>query len=169
MTASDTRLTRFLDRQGVSYYRRPHQRDYRAKQTARHCETPPQQFAKTVVLNADGSQLIAVLPANEYLDLDLMRQQLGVRSLELLPEHSIMSLFPDCEIGAEPPFGNLYGIPVYVSPHLAETSSIVFNAGTHDEAVEIAFTAFHRLVHPIVIPMTTDDAERGESSQIPSG
>ncbi len=102
-------------------------------------------------VNADGRQVLAVLPADHYIDLPRLQHLLGAGNVELLHEHALMSFFPDCEVGAWPPLGNLYGLPVYVAPSLADNETIAFNAGTHVEAIQMPYSAFDRLVRPTVM------------------
>jgi Ala-tRNA(Pro) deacylase len=108
-------------------------------------------IAKTVVLLADGAFLVAVLSADAVVDLQELRHTLGVTHLRLSTEREIADLFPDCELGAMPPFGNLYGLPVYVEASLAQQPEIAFNAGTHRDVVHMKFADFRRLVDPMIM------------------
>ena len=96
-----------------------------------------------------------VLPASERVDLELLRQSLGTESVEIAKEDEFGSLFPDCEVGAMPPFGNLYDMEVFVSPHLAEDVEIAFNAGSHTELLRMNYSDFERLVNPVKIRLST--------------
>ena len=93
---------------------------------------------------------MAVLPANKQLDLALFRSMMGAQSMELATEEEFDRAFPDCELGAMPPFGNLYNVPVYVEEVLTHDSEIVFNAGYHSELIRMSFRDFCQLVHPVI-------------------
>jgi Ala-tRNA(Pro) deacylase len=113
------------------------------------------ELAKSVVVKVDGAFALAVLPAPAVVDLELLRRATGARKAVLANEREIESLFPGCELGAMPPFGNLYGLPVYVDLSLGADESIVFNAGTHTEAIRIAYADFDRLAHPRAMRLAT--------------
>jgi Ala-tRNA(Pro) deacylase len=93
---------------------------------------------------------MAVLPASCRLDVDALEKQSGWPKLDLMSEAGIHDYFPDCETGAMPPFGSLYGLPVFVDRHLAREKDVVFQAGNHREAVRVAWADFERLAHPTV-------------------
>ena len=150
MPLSTTRLVQYLDKQEVPYERRRHPRDETAEQAARDCQACPSQFAKAIAINADGSQLLAVLPADHHIDLSKLQKHLGASQIELLPEQDLVKFFPDCELGAIPALGNLYGMSVYITPVLTEQQMIVFHAGSHQEVIEMPYTSYERLVKPIV-------------------
>jgi len=108
--------------------------------------------AKTVVFVGDGVYAIAVLPASARIDLEELRQRLGLQHVRVASEEEIARLFPDAELGAMPPFGNLYGeIPVYVDSSLANEEEIAFNAGTHRDVVHMKYKDFRHYVHPSVL------------------
>jgi len=96
---------------------------------------------------------MAVVPANREVNLEALRQAAGAAYAELAQEREFKGDFPECEAGAMPPFGNLYGMAVYVEPHLAEDALIAFNAGTHTEVVRMAYKDFERLTHPQLVDM----------------
>ena len=112
------------------------------------------ELAKTVMVKLDGKMAMAVLPSLRKVDLNLLRESVGAREAQLATETEFKSLFPDCETGAMPPFGNLYGLDVYVSPNLAEDDQIAFNAGSHTEVMKLAYMDFDRLVKPRAVRMT---------------
>ncbi len=163
MTLIRNRLTAYLDEQEVKYHLIHHGLDYNAKQTATDTTTSQQEFAKTVVLKVDESYAFAVVTAAEHVDLNKVRNALGVGHVELAHEKEMLNVFPDCEVGAEPPFGNLYDVPVFVSHGLTKDETITFNAGTHVEAIRVAYADFERLVKPQVLDMVIeqDDAAIG--------
>lgn len=92
-----------------------------------------------------------VLPADRHVNLDEAERALGVGQARLATEEEFKRLFPDCEPGAMPPFGNLYDLPVYVAPSLTAETEIAFNAGSHTEVIRMAYADFADLVHPIVV------------------
>lgn len=151
MTTLNNRALKYLDEHDVIYTRLNHRRDITARQTAHDCQLKPGDFAKVVGVQADGRQLLAVLPADHFIDLPRLKWQLGVEQIGLLSESAMATFFPDCEVGACPPLGNLYGLPVYIEPALTERETITFNAGTHEDAIQMPYAAFDRLVRPTVM------------------
>jgi Ala-tRNA(Pro) deacylase len=145
-----TRLQSFLDDSGVRWECLAHTRAFTSQGVAAAVHTHGRELAKSVVLKVDGGYAVAVLPAPAHVDLDRFRKETGSRKAELASEPELGHLFPDCELGAEPPFGNLYGLPVWVDERLTEDGSIVFNGGTHTEAVRMDYADFERLAHPRV-------------------
>lgn len=145
------RIRQYLDQNDIAYTRLSHRRDYTARQTAHDCHLKASEFAKVVLLNADDRQILAVLPADHYVDLPRFKGLIGAGHIELLPEDAMASFFPDCEAGACPPLGNLYGLSVYVAPSLTKKQTITFNAGTHEEAIQMAYSDFEQLTRPIVM------------------
>jgi Ala-tRNA(Pro) deacylase len=110
--------------------------------------------AKVVLLKTDkGTYAMAVLPAHKLVDLVHFKSASGTVAI-LAPESDFQALFPDCEVGATPPFGNLYNIPIYVDEALAKDEQIEFNAGTHTEAIRMKFADFERLVRPKICKLT---------------
>jgi len=116
---------------------------------------PGRELAKTVIVYLDGEMAMAVLPANRKVVLADLREMTGADQAKLVPEEDFKKRFPDCEVGAMPPFGNLYGMEVYVAASLAQNAEIAFNAGSHTEVIKLAYKDFERLVRPQVIPFTT--------------
>ena len=102
------------------------------------------------MVTVDGQVVMAVLPAHLRLDLEAFAASAAARDVELADEAEFRDLFPDCEVGAMPPFGNLYGVDVYMDRRLNDDDSIVFDAGTHHEAIRLAFADFAGLVKPSV-------------------
>ncbi len=145
------RAVKCLDESGIAYTLLRHRRDITARQTANDCQLKPDDFAKVVGLETEGRQFLAVLPADHYVDLTRVEQSLGVDRVTLLPEGCLATFFPDCEVGAYPPLGNLYGLPVYVAPSLAQRETIAFNAGTHEDVIQMSYAAFDRLVSPTMM------------------
>ncbi len=106
------------------------------------------------MINVDGDIAMAVLPATDRVDLPLLREITGSGKTRLATEREFQDLFPDCEIGAMPPFGNLYGLDVYVASSLTEDEEIAFNAGSHTELIKLSYADFERLVMPKVVDLT---------------
>jgi Ala-tRNA(Pro) deacylase len=131
----------------------PHRVAFTATAVAGAAHIPGREIAKTVVVNLDGHHALAVLPANRKVDLERLRVATGARSAALVDEREFAGEFPECEPGAMPPFGSLYGLPVYVEPHLAQDDNIAFNAGSHTELVRMAYQDFERLAHPTITDM----------------
>jgi Ala-tRNA(Pro) deacylase len=144
-----TRLQKFLDENQVSYTTLPHTTAFTAQGAAAVMKISGKELAKTVVLVAGQDTILAVLPAAPHADLQKLSELLG-KPVRLASEQEFSSLFPDCELGAMPPFGSLYDLPVYVDKSLAADEEIVFNAGTHHDAIRMRYADFARLVNPVV-------------------
>jgi Ala-tRNA(Pro) deacylase len=145
------KLKEFLDRYHTKYVCISHSPAYTAQEIAASVHIPGQEVAKTVIVKLDGELAMAVLPASSRLDLSLLKEASGARQVGLASEPEFKNLFPDCEIGAMPPFGNLYGLSVYVAEDLTDDAEIAFNAGTHSELIRMAYSDFERLVEPAVV------------------
>ena len=153
MAVHTNRMLQYLDDQGVEYDLIHHRLDFTAQRTASDTHTPGKAFAKVVVLEVGEGHAIAVLPAHRKVDFGKAHDLLDAR-VALASEEKVGQLFSDCEIGAESPFGNLYGLPVYVSPELRDDEFITFNAGTHHEAIRLRYADFERLVEPHILDLT---------------
>jgi Ala-tRNA(Pro) deacylase len=147
------KLLKFLDENGIKYVVIKHSKAYTSLEVAESAHIQGRELAKTVMVYRDGDLAMAVVPASRKVVLDMLRQGSGARSLELAQEQEFKDQFPGCEVGAMPPFGNLYGMEVYVDPHLAEDVEIAFNAGSHSELVRMAYKDFERIVKPRLVPM----------------
>jgi Ala-tRNA(Pro) deacylase len=141
----------FLDEQHVKYVVISHSKAYTAQGIAAISHISGKELAKTVIVKLDGALGMAVLPASFQVDLLALKKAVGVREAALASEREFKEHFPDCETGAMPPFGNLYGIPVYVDETLAEDREIAFNAGSHYELIKLSYADFERLVKPVVL------------------
>jgi len=144
------KLKEFLDGQGVKYVAISHSPAFTAQEIAASAHIPGKELAKTVMVKLDGKLAMAVLPASRGVDFALLRELAGARRAELASEREFSELFPECEVGAMPPFGNLYGLPVFADKGLSEDREIAFNAGSHKELVRLAWADFARLVRPTV-------------------
>lgn len=131
-----------------------HQRDYTAQQTAADTHTKGKDFAKTVILFVDNKYCMAVVPAIYQVDLEKFKKQVNAKEVSLASEEEIKSICSDCEVGAMPPFGPLYDLPVYVSHHLAEDHMITFNGGTHEDVIRMRYKDLEELVKPTVSDIT---------------
>ncbi|MBN1381759.1 MAG: YbaK/EbsC family protein [Deltaproteobacteria bacterium] len=143
-----TKLRDFLDDHGVKYISIRHSRAYTAQEIAESAHLPGKELAKTVMIKIDGKMAMAVLPATERVDLDLLRALTAAENVQLAEENEFRNLFPECEVGAMPPFGNLYDMAVYVEKSLAEDEEICFNAGSHTELIRMFYRDYERLVKP---------------------
>jgi Ala-tRNA(Pro) deacylase len=149
------KLKDFLDSQKVRYVTITHSPAYTAQEVAASAHVSGKDVAKTVIVKLDGKTAMAVLPANRKIVLQDLRDVTGADRVRFATEDEFQSLFPECETGAMPPFGNLYGMDVYVAPDLAEEDEIAFNAGSHTELIKMAYRDFERLVKPKVMSFTT--------------
>ena len=144
-----TRLKEFLDRAGIRYSTQPHSAAYTAQEVAASAHIPGSHFAKTVIVSIDGQLAMVVLPANRKVILQELRDITGSDRVTFASENEFKVRFPDCEPGAMPPFGNLYGMEVFIAPELAKDDELAFSAGTHGEVIRMAYDDFERLVHPL--------------------
>jgi Ala-tRNA(Pro) deacylase len=146
-----TKLKAFLDTTGVKYTVVSHSKAYTAPEIASLAHIRGQNLAKTVIVKMDDQIAMAVLPSSRHVDLSLLKASARAKTISLATEQGFRDLFPGCETGAMPPFGNLYGIPVFVDESLSRDKEIAFNAGTHSELVRMSYRDFARLVQPTVI------------------
>jgi len=145
------RLKEFLDSHEVKYVTLEHSKAYTAAEIAALAHVPGREMAKTVMVDVDGHMAMAVLPASLRVSFDQLRAAIGAQTVMLSNERDFVERFPGCEVGAMPPFGNLYGMEVYVADSLARQEEIAFNAGTHTEVIRMAWTDYDRLVQPLVM------------------
>lgn len=148
------RLKDCLDKAKISYEVYNHRKTFTAQETAQSLHDSGKRMAKVVILRTDGPFLMAVLPADRLLDLRKATAALGARNLRIATEYEFARLFPGCELGAMPPFGNLFGLPVYVDKLLDRQKGIFFNAGNHRQTVALAYADFKKLVQPVVADLT---------------
>ena len=144
-------LREFLDRNRIKYVVISHSRAHTAQEIAASAHIPGQALAKTVIVKLDGRLAMAVLPASELVDLELLADAAFAQRAELADEEEFGDRFPDCQLGAMPPFGNLYGMEVYVADSLAEDEVIAFNAGSYTELIQMAYPDYARLVKPRIL------------------
>jgi Ala-tRNA(Pro) deacylase len=141
-------ITEFLDSRHVWYQYSTHSPAYTAQGLAHVQHVSGKELAKVVMVKADNNMVMAVVPASHRVDLDKFAELLQAKSLRLATEEEFRNCFPDCELGAMPPFGNLYHLDVWMDSALQAHPNIVFNAGTHVEAIQMSFADFERLVMP---------------------
>ena len=145
------KLREFLNSQNIPYMTISHAVAYSAKEIAALTHISNKELAKTVIVKIDSTLAMAVLPASYDIDLSSLRVATGARSVSLAKESEFKDRFPECEIGAMPPFGNLYGMAVYVDESLTKDKDIAFNAGSHNELLQVCYADFERLVKPTVL------------------
>ena len=142
------KLKAFLDKNKIKYVSIQHSSAYTAQEVAAIAHIPGKDLAKTVIIKIDGKMAMAVLPASYKVSFDNLKDTLGVKEVRLAYEQEFMDKFPDCEVGAMPPFGNIYGMDVFVAESLAEDEEIAFNACSHTELIKMSFSDFEKLVKP---------------------
>ena len=142
------KLREFLDENKIKYVNIKHSLAYTAQEIAASAHIHGKEIAKTVIVKIDGGMAMSVIPANFKLDLGLMSRAAGGKRAKLADEQEFQNLFPGCALGAMPPFGNLYDLPVFVDESLAEDEEIAFNAGSHTELIRLSYKDFERLVKP---------------------
>lgn len=147
-TMLSPRLHNFLGQRHGKYTALTHARTITAHETAAAAHIGNQHFAKTVMLMVDGTLVMMVMPAAYRIDLLRLSRALGGSAVQLAQEDAFKDAFPDCELGAMPPFGNLYGMPVYVDSRLSGQVEIAFNAGSHTDVVRMPYEEFERLAQP---------------------
>ena len=147
------KLKDYLDAKGVKYITIGHSKAFTAMEVAASAHVQGREMAKTVIVKLDGKLAMAVLPATQKVDIERLRQGAKAELAEIASEHDFRADFPGCELGAMPPFGNLYGMEVFVDPQLTEDEEIAFNAGSHTEVMRLPYKDFRGLVQPKVVPM----------------
>jgi Ala-tRNA(Pro) deacylase len=144
-------IKKFLDTNKVKYVTIQHSPAYTAQEIAATAHISGKELAKTVMIKIDGKLAMTVLPASYKISFDQLKEALDVDDVKLAYEQEFMDKFPDCEVGAMPPFGNLYGFDVYVAESLAEDEEIAFNACSHTELIKMRFDDFEELIKPVRI------------------
>jgi Ala-tRNA(Pro) deacylase len=145
------RLKEYLDDNKIKYVIKSHSIAYTAAEIAALAHVPGKEWAKTVIVKIDDKLAMAVLPASYRIDFDDFKNAVGVKNIELATEEEFENHFADCEVGAMPPFGNLYKMDVYVAESLAEDEEITFNACSHKELLQMRYKDFEKLVNPKVV------------------
>jgi Ala-tRNA(Pro) deacylase len=145
------RVIELLDKSAVRYEVTEHLPAFTAQQMAAAEHEPGKYVAKPVIVKADDKYIMCVLSACYKIDLGALKSQLGAKSVELAQEKEIGKIFDDCELGAEPPFGNLYDLPTIMDKTLEEDDHITFQAGTHEKAIRMSMDDYKKLVEPKVL------------------
>ncbi|MTI87168.1 MAG: YbaK/EbsC family protein [Balneolaceae bacterium] len=148
------KLIDYLDKNGKKYIVMKHSKAYTAQEVAASAHIPGKEMAKTVMLKVDGDIKMVILPSTHDVDFGKFQEALGATDVGLASEEEFEGLFPDCELGAMPPFGNLYDKETIVAEALTEDEEIAFNAGTHKELVKMSYKDFEELTKPKIFPFT---------------
>jgi Ala-tRNA(Pro) deacylase len=149
------RLTSYLERNGAHYVAILHGKSGSAAEVAASLDLLAREVAKAVVVDVEGEYVMLVLPASRRVDFGKVAAFFDGRQARLVPEAELRELFPDCEVGAMPPFGNLYGLEILCDASLAEDEEIAFNAGSSTWAIRMSFADFHRLARPTIAVFAT--------------
>ncbi len=148
-------LKEFLDNNDIKYVSIMHSLAFTSVDIAKSAHVPSKEMAKTVIIKIDNELAMAVVPANIKVNLQLLQQALDLDNIELASEQEFTKLFSDCEVGAMPPFGNLYNMDVYVAENLTVDKQITFNAGSHLEVIQMDYKDFEALVKPQFIMLAS--------------
>ncbi|TLX72147.1 YbaK/EbsC family protein [Labilibacter sediminis] len=148
-----SKLEAYLRNQDVSFNKIVHHKTYTAQRTAADTHISGKEIAKTVIMKIDNDMCMVVLPGNMQVDINLLKEATGAKDVRLATEIEFKDMFENCEVGAMPPFGNLYGMPVYVAEALKEDVFIAFNAGSHSLLIQMKYADFERLVQPTVFKL----------------
>lgn len=143
-------LRSYLDQQGVRYEWLHHDTAYTAQDLAQREHTSGKKVIKPVLVEADGRFVLCALPAAYRVDLDRIREELNAEDARLADEPVLANLCTECEIGAEPPIGELFGIPTMMDESLSRQDEVLFQAGTHQDAVKMPFSDYIRITRPTV-------------------
>lgn len=144
-------LKEYLDKNNIKYVTIKHSLAFTAQEIAASAHIKGTEMAKTVLIKIDGKMAMFVLPASYKVNFDQLHETLGTKNIRLANEMEFKDKFSDCDVGAMPPFGNLYGLDVYVADVLAKDEEIAFNACTHTELIQMSYKDFERLVKPRLI------------------
>ena len=148
---STSKLRKLLDDKHVRYVTIQHSPAYTAQEIAASAHVSGKELAKTVIVKADEKLAMLVLPASFKVNLKHLNDRLGAINVELASESEFKDAFPECELGAMPPFGNLYNMDTFVDRSLEEDEEIAFNAGNHSELIKLAYKDYVRLAKPVVV------------------
>jgi len=142
------KVRRHLKERGIPYELAEHRESFTAQETAAALHEPGSRVAKVVMLMVDGRPTMAVLAARDHVGLTRVHEALGAAEVRLATEAEFGSLFPDCELGAAPPFGNLYGVPTYLDRRLLGAADLVFPAGSHRQSMRMSLADYRRGAQP---------------------
>jgi Ala-tRNA(Pro) deacylase len=144
------KLKRMLDQHSIKYLSINHSPAYTAREVAASTFVPRREFAKTIIVDVDGAKVMAVLPASRHVDLEALRKLANGSAARLATEDEFRALFPDCEVGAMPPFGSLYDTRVFVDETVTEVDDLCFNAGSHEQILRMDCRDYLKLEQPVV-------------------
>ena len=150
------KLKEYLNNNNIKYVTIFHSQAYTAQEVAATAHIPGKELAKTVMVKIDDKMAMAVLTAADKVDFDSLKEAVGASKVELASEQEFENMFPGCEIGTMPPFGNLYEIQVFVEKNLTEDTEIAFNAGSYTELIKLSYKDFERLVKPTVVKFSSN-------------
>ncbi len=148
------KLKDYLNYNDVKYVTVTHSKAYTAQEVAASIHIRGKKIAKTVIVDIDGQFAMVVLPASYRVDFEKLQETVGAKKVRLASETEFIDSFPECEVGAIPPFGNLYGMKVYVAASIVEDEDFLFNAGSHTELMKLPFKTYEDLVKPQVVRMS---------------
>jgi Ala-tRNA(Pro) deacylase len=146
------KIKEFLDSHQVKYVSMTHSPAFTAQEIAAAAHISGKALAKTVIVKMDGHFAMVILPAHDQVNFSKLKEVTGTSGVDLASEPAFKDKFSGCEVGAMPPFGNLFEMPVFVSHHLSHQDHILFNAGSHSELIQVSFSDFERLVKPKIVP-----------------
>jgi Ala-tRNA(Pro) deacylase len=144
------RTLEYLDRNGIEYVHRTHSIAYTAREVATVEHMAPHKIAKTVLFLCEQGYGMVVVPADAFVDFENLRAEMGVDVVRLASQEELGKLFPESELGAMPPFGNLFGLTVYFDATLVDEKFIGFNGGTHRDLIDMRVADFLRLIQPVI-------------------
>ncbi len=144
-------VIKFLKKSGVKYKVTKHKAAFTAQEMAAEVHEPGQYVAKPVVVKADDKYVMCVLPACYNIDLKVLKSQLKAKTVKIAKEKDMEKMFEDCELGAEPPFGNLYDLPTIMDKSLEDDDHIMFQGGTHEKAIRMSMDDYRKLAAPKVL------------------
>jgi Ala-tRNA(Pro) deacylase len=147
------RLKDYLENHHISYISMAHSPAFTAQEIAAAAHVSGKQIAKTVIVKIGDRLAMVILPAHAHVNFAALKEAAGVSHADLASEADFKSKFPECEVGAMPPFGNLYEMPVFVANELTRHDQIIFNGGSHSELVKLSYRDFERLVKPTIISL----------------
>jgi Ala-tRNA(Pro) deacylase len=150
------KLEEFLKTHNITYEKITHSQVFTAQETAAVAHVSGKELAKTVILKIDGKMTMAVLQACYKVNFDLLKAATGANEVELAKEEEFKDMLPECEIGAIPPFGNIYGFEVFVEQSLAKNEKISFNAGSHTELFRLSYKDLERHLKPKVMKFSSE-------------
>jgi Ala-tRNA(Pro) deacylase len=154
-TMPSQKLKKYLDENKIKYISINHSSVFTSQEIAASAHIPGEELAKTVIIKADDKMAMAVLPASYKISFEYLKSILDADDVRLAYEQEFMDKFPDCEVGAMPPFGNLYGLEVYMSESLSAAEEIAFNACSHTELIRMNLKDFINLVRPKVVKFSS--------------